>query len=91
MIRSYCYCYFKTHYNAFFLDIPDNDFASSWNLSMEQCRKSRHSGYLFGEVILNNPRFVCTQLPSHLLVVWVGVRRQKYKNVDRGIYEYCFN
>lgn len=58
-----------------------------WN----NVEKSRHSGYLFGEVILNNPRLVCTQLPSHLLVVWVGVRRQKYKNVDRGIYEYCFN
>eukprot|EP00105_Crassostrea_gigas_P021935 XP_011441265.2 PREDICTED: uncharacterized protein LOC105338003 [Crassostrea gigas] len=51
---------------------------------MEQCRKSRHSGYLFGEVILNNPRLVCRQIPSHFLVVWVGVRRQKYKNVDRG-------
>uniref|UniRef100_A0A8W8NMZ7 WSC domain-containing protein n=1 Tax=Magallana gigas TaxID=29159 RepID=A0A8W8NMZ7_MAGGI len=66
------------------INIPDNGFASSWNLSMEQCRKSRHSGYVFGEVILNNPRLVCRQLPSHLLVVWVGVRRQKYKNIDRG-------
>lgn len=75
----------------FFLDKPDNYIASSWNLSMEQCRKSRHSGYLFGEVILNNPRLVCNKLPSHLLVVWVGVRRQKYKNVDRGIYEYFLN
>lgn len=72
----------------FFLDIPDNNFARSWNLSMEQCRKSRHSGYLFGEVILNNPRILCLQIPSDILVVWVGVRRQKYKYVDRGKYEY---
>lgn len=54
---------------------------------MEQCRK-HHSGYLFGDVILNNPRHLCSQITSHTLVVWVGVRRQKYKNVDQGIYEY---
>lgn len=54
---------------------------------MEQCRK-QHSGYLFGEVILNNPRILCLQMPSDSLVVWVGVRRQKYKNVDQGINEY---
>lgn len=76
---------------VFFLDIPDNGFASSWNLSMEQCRKSRHSAYVLGEVILSNPRLVCNKLPSDLLVVWVGVRRQKYTNVDRGKYEYFFN
>lgn len=71
----------------FFLDKPDNGFAGSWNLSMEQCRKSRHSGYLLGDVILNNPRLVCREIQSHS-VIWVGVRRQKYKNVDQGIYEY---
>lgn len=54
---------------------------------MEQCRK-QHSGYFLGEVILNNPRLVCKQIPSQLLVVWVGVTRQKYKNVDQGICEY---
>lgn len=71
----------------FFLDKPDNGYASSWNLSMEQCRKSRHSGYLLGDVILNNPRLVCRKIQSRS-VVWVGVRRQKYKNVDQGIYKY---
>lgn len=74
----------------FFLDKPDNDFAGSWNLSMEQCRKSRHSGYLLGDVILNNPRLVCRKIQS-LSVIWVGVRRQKYKNVDQGIYKYLIH
>lgn len=74
----------------FFLDKPDNGFASSWNLSMEQCRTSRHSGYLLGDVILNNPRLVCKKIQSHS-VIWVGVRRQKYKNVDQGIYKYLIH
>lgn len=58
---------------------------------MEQCRKQQY-GYLLGDVILNNPRHVCNQVTSasHVLVVWVGVRRQKYTNVDKGIYEYFF-
>lgn len=55
---------------------------------MEQCRKQQY-GYLLGDVILNNPRLVCKQVTStsHVLVVWVGVRRQKYTNVDQGNYE----
>lgn len=74
----------------FFLDKLDNGYARSWNLSMEQCRKSRHSGYLLGDVILNNPRLVCREIQSHS-VIWVGVRRQKYKNVDQGIYKYLIH
>lgn len=56
---------------------------------MEQCRKQQY-GYLLGDVILNNPRLVCKQVTStsHVLVVWVGVRRQKYTNVDQGT---CIN
>eukprot|EP00105_Crassostrea_gigas_P038717 XP_019922865.1 PREDICTED: uncharacterized protein LOC105328445 [Crassostrea gigas] len=57
--------------------------ASSWNLSMEQCR-IQHSSYLLGEVILNNPRILCNKIIQfHISVVWVGVRRQKYKNIDQ--------
>lgn len=70
--------------NGFFPDVTENGYASSWNLSMEQCRMQQ-SSYLLGEVILNNPRILCLQMPSDILVVWVGVRRQKYKNVDQGI------
>lgn len=74
--------------NGFFsLYVTVTGDARSWNISMEQCRK-KHSGYLFGDVILNNPRILCQQIPSHILVVWVGVRRQKYKNVDQGIYKH---
>ncbi|XP_065944798.1 uncharacterized protein [Magallana gigas] len=65
------------------INIINTGFASNWTLSMEQCRK-HHSGYLFGDVILNNPRHLCSQITSQILVVWVGVRRQKYKNVDQG-------
>lgn len=54
---------------------------------MEQCR-NQHSGYLLGNVILNNPRLLCNRIPPNILVVWVGVRRQKYKNIDQGIYKY---
>lgn len=53
---------------------------------MEQCRK-QHSGYLLGDVILNNPRLLCHRIPSNIFVGWVGVRRHKYRNVDQGIYD----
>lgn len=72
----------------FFLYVTDFGVASSWNLSMEQCR-IQHSSYLLGEVILNNPRILCNKIIQfHISVVWVGVRRQKYKNIDQGIYKY---
>lgn len=74
--------------NSFFPDVTENGYASSWNLSMEQCRMQQ-SSYLLGEVILNNPRILCNKIIQfHIFVVWVGVRRQKYKNVDQGIYKY---
>lgn len=62
--------------------IPDNSLASSWYLSMEQCRKSQPSAYLMGEINLNNPDLVCTNITHQ--VVWVGVARHKYKSIDQG-------
>lgn len=74
--------------SSFSLASPDNGFARSWSLSMEQCRKSQPSTYLFGDFDLNYPSLVCKRLPRHLLIVWVGVARQKYKSIDQGTIMY---
>lgn len=59
-------------------------FASNWSLSMEQCRTSQPSTYLFGDFDLYHPSLVCERLPRLLLIVWVGVARQKYTSIDQG-------
>lgn len=55
---------------------------------MEQCKQSQPSTYLLGDFNLNNPHLVCDLIPRQLQVVWVGVVRQIYTNIDEGIYEY---
>lgn len=35
-----------------------------------------------GEINLNNPDLVCTNITHQ--VVWVGVARHKYKSIDQG-------
>lgn len=73
-------------YLPFFLELPDNGYASSWTLSMEQCRESQLSSYLLGDIILNNPRLVCNRMPPQFKVLWVGVARQMYTSIDQGMY-----
>lgn len=73
---------------GFFLELPDNEYASSWSLSMEQCKKSQTSTYLLGDFNMSNPHLVCSFLPPPIQVVWVGVVRQKYTSIDQGIYKY---
>lgn len=51
---------------------------------MEQCRTSQPSTYLFGDFDLYHPSLVCERLPRLLLIVWVGVARQKYTSIDQG-------
>lgn len=53
---------------------------------MEQCRESQLSSYLFGDIILNNPRLVCNRMPPQFKVLWVGVARQMYTSIDQGMY-----
>lgn len=72
----------------FFLALPDNEYASSWSLSMEQCKKSQTSTYLLGDFNMSNPHLVCSFIPRSIQVVWVGVVRQKYTSIDQGIYKY---
>lgn len=82
-------------YNALFicfyvfvaLEIPDNSYASSWSLSMEQCRESRPSTYLLGDFDLDDPKQVCERIPHNLKLVWVGVARQIYTSIDHGMYQ----
>lgn len=75
----------------FFLALPENDFASSWSLSLAQCKqcKSTHpSSYLLVDIDLNDPHLVCERIPSQL--VWVGVARQMYTIIYQGIYIYIY-
>lgn len=44
----------KSHFYVF-LERPDNGYANSWILSMEQCKNSQLSFYLLGDVSLHNP------------------------------------
>lgn len=79
----------KTHYDIyiyFFLELPKNSFASSWSLSMEQCRKSQPSTYLLGDINMSNPDMVCSHIQRQLQLVWLGVVRQIYTSIDQGIY-----
>lgn len=69
------------------LEIPDNSYASSWSLSMEQCRKSHPSTYLLGDFDLDDPYQVCKRLPQNLQLFWVGVARQIYTTIDQGMYQ----
>lgn len=66
------------------------DNAGSWNLSMEQCRKSLSSTYLLGDINMNDPGSVCERVPSQFKVVWVGVAQQIYTSIDQGIYTCIF-
>lgn len=67
------------------LEIPDNGYASSWSLSMEQSRKSNSSFYLLGDFDLDDPQQVCEHIPRNLQLVWVGVARQIYTSIDQGM------
>lgn len=55
---------------------------------MEQCKNSRKSKYLLGDIDLTNPHLICSSKPRQLEVFWVGVARQVYTSIDQGIYEY---
>lgn len=80
--------HFQRHYyiNAF-LGKPDNGYASNWSSSMEECKNSHPPHYLLGNIRLNDSRFVCHSLNYQVEVVWVGVARQFYTSIDKGIYE----
>lgn len=54
---------------------------------MEQCKNSNPPHYLLGNIRLNDSRFVCGSLNYKVGVVWVGVARQFYTSIDKGIYE----
>lgn len=69
------------------LEIPDNSYASSWSLSMEQCRKSHPSTYLLGDFDLDDPVQVCADIPKNLQLAWVGVARQIYTSIDQGMFQ----
>lgn len=80
--------YFRRHYYIYvFLGKPDNGYASNWSSSMEQCKNSNQPHYLLGNIRLNDSRFVCDSLNYKVEVVWVGVARQFYTSIDKGIYE----
>lgn len=81
----------NTHYNIYlFSALSNKDYASSWNLSMEQCRDSQPSTYLLGDINLNDPGLVCDRVPRQFNVVWVGVARHSYTSIDQGIYTCIF-
>lgn len=53
--------------------LSNKDYASNWNLAMEQCRKSQLSTYLLGDINLTDPGLVCERVPHQFDVFWVGV------------------
>lgn len=72
-------------YLLLFPEIPDNGNANSWNVSMEQCKKSRPPYYLLGSVSLDDPQYICNISIHQSQVVWIGVVRQIYTSIDQGI------
>lgn len=70
-----------------FVALPDNGYASSWMLSMEQCKQSHPPTYLLGDIDLNDPHLVCERIPHNLQLVWVGVVHQIHTGIDQGIYQ----
>lgn len=71
---------------TFFLALPEDDCASIWNLSMEQCKNTHPSSFLLGDIDLNDTHLVCERIPRQL--VWVGVVRQMYLIIYQGFYIY---
>lgn len=65
---------------------PDFGYANSWNDSMEQCKNSQPPYYLLGDVRLNNPDHACISLNYQFPLVWIGVVRQVYTSIDKGMY-----
>lgn len=53
---------------------------------MEQCKISQMSTYLLGDIDLTKPHLLCSSIPRHLQILWVGVARQKYTSIDQGTY-----
>lgn len=66
-------------------ELPDKVYASSWSISMDQCKKSHPPYYLLGNVDLTNPHLTCTLLNHRFTVVWIGVARQIYTSIDQGL------
>ncbi|XP_052693386.1 uncharacterized protein LOC128171648 isoform X2 [Crassostrea angulata] len=67
------------------MNLTDNGYASSWIISMDQCKKSHPPNYLLGNVVFNNPRLTCTLLNYQFPIVWIGVARQIYTSFDQGL------
>lgn len=70
-----------------FPELPDKVYASSWSISMDQCKTSHPPYYLLGNVDLTNPHLTCTLLNYRYPVVWIGMARQIYTSIDQGICE----
>lgn len=68
--------------------LPDESQASNWTISVEQCKQSTQSYYLYGNVNLSDPHPVgqCSLLHYQTDVFWLGVARQTYISIDQGIY-----
>lgn len=69
------------------LALPENEYASNWSLSTEQCKHSQPSTYLLGDFNLNSPHLVCSHIPSEIQVFGVGVTRHIYTSIDKGIHQ----
>lgn len=69
-------------------ELPDESHASNWTLSVEHCKQSTQSFYLYGNVDLNDPHPAnqCSLFHHQTDVFWLGVARQTYISIDQGIY-----
>lgn len=71
--------------------IPNNGYKSGWSLSMEQCKESRPSHSLLGNVNLTYPHLTCSFVSYQSHVVWIGVRRQIYTSINLGMSYFIFD
>lgn len=72
----------------FHSELPDKSGASNWTVSVEHCKQSTSSYYLYGNVDLNDPHPTnqCILINHTSDVFWIGVARQTYTSFDQGIY-----
>lgn len=88
---SFIKCWITEKDYFIFPGIPNNGYKSGWSLSMKQCKESRPSHYLLGNVNLTYPHLTCSFVSYQSHVVWIGVRRQIYTSINLGMSYFIFD
>ncbi|XP_062615157.1 uncharacterized protein LOC134276893 [Saccostrea cucullata] len=63
----------------------EQHIASNWSHSMERCKRSEPSSYMYGNLDLTNASGSCLSIPNgNSDVNWIGIARQSYAKIDQG-------